>query len=289
MILALSGNEATQAPLVSVVMPVYNGAEHISEACVSVLRQSVSDLELLVVDDGSSDDSYEMACAIATLDPRLRPMRRTSNSGLPAVPRNEGVSLARGRYVAFIDHDDIWFTRKLERQLNVLCRLPQTAMVHSYLWGVKGGSPFSGLRELCPPREKATSYQSLLRGNQVQMSSVVMRSAVLCALGGFSEDQDLRAVEDFELWLRLSEEHHVAYIPEIHGLYRIRPNSISRESAHLERLSYLDQSRGTQFLKPRGDRVSRAARRLFATPGALWTHLALGSFRYFSGAAPKVF
>ncbi len=275
-------------PLVSVVMPVYNGATHLSDACKSVLRQTCGDLELLIVDDGSHDDSYLIARQLASEDARVRPFPRHSNSGLPAVPRNEGVSHARGKYVAFIDHDDIWFTRKLERQLKVLYRTPELAMVHSYLWGVEGKNPASGLREICPPSEKATSFGTMLRGNQVQMSSAVIRSDVLRDLGGFSEDAKLQAVEDFELWLRLCEVYQVGYIPEVHGLYRIRAESISRATAHRDRLAYLDISRGTHFLQPRGNPASRALRRVALTPLALWAHLGSGGFRYMSGITPRV-
>ena len=287
-ILTSSGSRREQTPLVSVVMPVYNGAAHFTDACGTVLRQSMADLELLIVDDGSTDGTRRIADQIAREDPRVRSVLRDENSGLPAVPRNEGIDLARGAFVAFIDHDDIWLSKKLDRQLRVLERRPDLAMVHSYLWGFHGRNPANGLREICPPGEKATSYETLLRGNQVQMSSVLMRTDVLRSLGGFSEDVELRAVEDFELWLRLAAGCRIGYIPEVHGLYRIRPDSISRATAHRDRLAYLDQSRGTHFLHPSGSGMSRAIRRVAVTPAALWAHLGDGGVRYATGLAPRV-
>ena len=268
-------------------MPVFNGAAHMKDACRTVLEQTLADLELLIVDDGSSDGSANTAREIAERDERVRVIARETNSGLPAIPRNAGIREARGRYVAFIDHDDTWFARKLERQVGVLEAEPGIGMVHSYLWGIAGHNPLSGLRELCPPAEKATTFSSLHEGNQVQMSSVAIRREILNDLGGFSEDIELRAVEDFEMWLRVSEAHRIDYICEVHGLYRIRSESISRATNHRERLAYLDERRGTRFLQPRGRRSARMARRMAVTPVALWTHLADGSVRYWTRMRPR--
>lgn len=274
--------------LVSVVMPVYNGASHMYEAARSVLNQSFNDLELIIVDDGSSDESVSIARALSAHDTRVRLVLRDGNSGLPAVPRNEGIREGYGKYIAFIDHDDIWFARKLERQVRLMQTRPDLAMVHSYMWGIAGRNPLSGLRELCPPVEKRTTYLTMLHGNQVQMSSVLVMRDVLDDLGGFCEDDELRAVEDFELWLRLAETHLIGYLPEIHGLYRIRANSISRTSDHRKRLNYLDTTRGTRFLQPRESRSRRIAHRLAVTPLALWAHLADGSARYWLRSKPRV-
>lgn len=281
-------SDRARRPCVSVVLPVYNGESHLREAVSSVLRQSMSDVELLIVDDGSSDDSASIAHAMAKQDPRIRAFCRERNSGLPAVPRNEGVRESRGEFIAFIDHDDVWFARKLERQLNLLRSRSDLAMVHSYMWAMAGRNPLRGLRELCPPREKHTTYATMLNGNQVQMSSVLIRRETLDLLGGFSEDERLRAVEDFELWLRLAESHAIGYIPEVHGLYRIRANSISRATDHRGRLDYLDKTRGTRFLESRGSRSRRVVHRIAVTPAALWAHLADGATRYWVNSPPRV-
>ena len=111
----------TAAPVVSVVMPAHNAAPTIVESAESVLGQTFGDLELLIVDDSSSDGTRVASDALAERDPRVRVLCRPGRLG-PAAARNVALEQARGRYIAFCDSDDLWLPEKLERQLDVLRR-----------------------------------------------------------------------------------------------------------------------------------------------------------------------
>ena len=114
-----------KTPLVSVVMPAFNAAELIGPTLESVISQSFGDWELLVVDDCSKDSTREVVQAWADKDSRIKLITLPSNFGGPAGPRNEGVRLARGQYVAFLDSDDIWHPEKLKTQVGFHQENPQ--------------------------------------------------------------------------------------------------------------------------------------------------------------------
>jgi teichuronic acid biosynthesis glycosyltransferase TuaG len=112
--------QASSEPLVSVVVPSFNAAPFLESTLRSVLDQTHRNLEVIVVDDASTDGSADLVARIAETDPRVKLVCRTSNAGSPAAPRNQGVDAARGDWVAFLDADDLWHPRKLEIQLRVL-------------------------------------------------------------------------------------------------------------------------------------------------------------------------
>ena len=103
-------------PMVTVIMPAYNVSPYIEGSVRSVLEQTFSDWELLIIDDCSKDNSYELACELAKSDERIRVLRNAKNSGVSKT-RNYGISQARGKYVALLDSDDQWCETKLEKQL----------------------------------------------------------------------------------------------------------------------------------------------------------------------------
>ena len=107
------------SPLVSVIMPCYQSASTISRAVNSVRRQTLLDLELILIDDGSTDSSYEICESLAQLDSRIKLLRNSVNVGV-ATSRNKGLKVAKGRYIAFLDADDEWFHDKLARQLRFM-------------------------------------------------------------------------------------------------------------------------------------------------------------------------
>ena len=114
-------------PRVSVIIPAFNIEQHIGETLDSLECQTFRSFEALVVDDCSTDRTASIVRARAALDPRIRYIRLESNSNRPAVPRNRGLAEAKGEFVAFLDHDDLWFRRKLERQIRVL----DSFLIHS--------------------------------------------------------------------------------------------------------------------------------------------------------------
>lgn len=211
-------------PLVSVIMPNYNGATYIEAAVRSVLEQSVADLELLVADDGSSDGSPALIRRIAERDTRLHFLCSGEPQTGPAKTRNRAIAVASGRYVAFLDSDDIWDHRKLELQLELQrqknCKLT-----------------FSGLRkmnakgEISPrvvlPKTKVT-YSDLLSRNYLPCSSVIVDREV----AGDFRMPDIFRRQDFALWLQLLRtggEAHGHPLPLLS--YRVYKESFSASKA----------------------------------------------------------
>jgi glycosyltransferase involved in cell wall biosynthesis len=135
-------NKASNQPLVSVILPTYNRAHIVSKALQSVLAQTYPNFEVIVIDDGSTDNTKEIITNIACKDPRVKYFRNNENKG-PAGARNVGISLAKGELIAFIDDDVEWFPNKLERQVNLLQTLPEDyAVVYSGLYKIFSNKKF---------------------------------------------------------------------------------------------------------------------------------------------------
>ena len=138
-------------PLVSIITPCYNAAPFISQAIESVLAQSFGDWEMIIVDDCSSDDSLSIIQKYARIDSRIRYLRTDKPSGSPTLPRNMGIKEAKGRYIAFLDSDDIWLPNKLSDQLKVFEK-SEVAIVFSNYEKVSLGGERCG-REVMAPCE----------------------------------------------------------------------------------------------------------------------------------------
>ncbi len=188
-------------PSVSVVLPTYNRAHTLPRAIASVLAQDARDLELLVVDDGSTDDTRQVVGGIN--DPRLRYLQRPRNGG-PAAARNTGLAHARGEYIAFQDSDDEWLPLKLNKQLAALRQAPPDIGL------VLCGQLRWDTRNLCylPDRTRTGARQGqlreeILRSNFALTPSWLVRRAVFDAIGGF--DETLPMLEDWEWLIRYNE------------------------------------------------------------------------------------
>ena len=197
-----------RTPVVAVVIPVYNRRAVIGRAIETVLAQTWADLEIIVVDDGSTDDTATVVESIG--DERLRLIRHERNMGGGAA-RNSGINASTAPYIAFLDSDDEWLPTKLERQLAVFEQsgdrvgLVYTGSELVYADG-KTGTRL--------PQHRGDLTQALLRKNVVGGASVSMvRRAALQATGGF--DEMLPARQDIDLWLRISEHFLVDYVPEV--------------------------------------------------------------------------
>lgn len=212
---------AAKEPVLSVVIPAYNVAPFVGAAVRSALAQTFADLEVVVVDDGSTDNTAEVLAAIH--DPRLRVMRKP-NGGLSSA-RNAGIRAARGRYVGLLDGDDVWMPEKAERQIAVLEREPGVTLTYSHsAYLDEDGTPNGTLllsREASP-----TWRQMVLRNHLGNGSTAVGRRGDLLAAGLFDE-RFRTAFEEYELWPRLmrSSGRGIRLVPEVLTGYRIRGNS----------------------------------------------------------------
>lgn len=253
------------SPLISIVIPTYNQCNFLAKAIRSAQRQTYSNIEIIVVDDHSTDSTYQVVQEIALTDPRVRYFKTSTQSNLPAVPRNIGIQQAVGEYVAFLDHDDLWRKKKLASQLSVMENNKDLSMVFSPLWQFSRHNFLWGLVLLRPPIDDF-SESSLYTWNPIQCSSVLIRRSILTNLGGFNEDIELRAVEDYDLWLRVSRIGTIHQSYRIVGYYRhIRTSTSQRENMN-QRLINLKVLHPNLILGEKTTLTSRTIHRLRITP-----------------------
>jgi glycosyltransferase involved in cell wall biosynthesis len=213
-------------PAVSVLIPVYNGGGYFAAALDSILAQTFTDFECIVLDDGSTDGSGELAQRRALADPRLRVVRR-ENRGLVAT-LNELLALARGELIARMDADDIALPDRLERQVRFMAAHPEVACLGgAYILMDEGGRPITLVRPLL---DDAAIQDSSLRGHcNISHPTAMMRAELARALGGYRPEY--YPAEDLDLWLRMGEHGALANLPEPMIFYRIHAGSISAASA----------------------------------------------------------
>ncbi|MDD2806168.1 MAG: glycosyltransferase family A protein [Elusimicrobiales bacterium] len=217
-----------KAPLVSVIMPSYNHARYIGRAVESVLEQTAGDLELIVVDNQSADGTDEVLAAIK--DPRLRVLK-IANGGIIAASRNLGLKNAAGEYAAFVDSDDIWQPEKLERQLEALRAAPGAVLAYSRFKTLTGDTASEAIYPRPSGCVSGRVFGRLYLKHFIACSGVLARRSALLAAGGFSEERELVAIEDSDLWLRLAQTGEVVCSSDrALFLYRVHPGAASAGS-----------------------------------------------------------
>jgi GalNAc5-diNAcBac-PP-undecaprenol beta-1,3-glucosyltransferase len=188
-------------PLVSVVIPTYNRAGLVGEAIESVRQQSYRNLEIIVVDDGSPDNTENVVRSVP--DQRIRYLRHKKNKGLPA-GRNTGIKAAKGEYIAFLDDDDRWREDKLERQISAVNNYDAVLCT-----AVSNGRP------LRVHKRPSISLDDLRRGS-FDPSSLLAKSSVLKEL---LFDESLRQGEDWDAFIRIAQRYQIGWVPEPLLLY----------------------------------------------------------------------
>ena len=202
----LNCRQELRLPLVSVVVPTYNRALLLGRTLRAILAQECTDLEVVVVDDGSTDETARTAVAA---DPRVAVIRNQQPAGVSAA-RNRGIAAARGDWIAFCDDDDLWSPLKLIRQLEAADRAGAD-------WVYAGDVNIDeGLQVLSggPPPDPEAVLAGMSRSNPLASgsSNVLVRTSVLAAIGGF--DPTLRRTEDWDLWIRLAKTGPPAWVRE---------------------------------------------------------------------------
>lgn len=202
---------------VSIVLPTYNRAYSILKSIESVLQQTYQYWELLVIDDGSTDNTREIVAAIVASDARVHYYRQPSNKGVAAA-RNEGIRQAKYEYIAFQDSDDIWKENKLEKQMKLFEDKPEIGMVYCSYEGVKA----DGTKVMIPDLSvgihnlQGWMYSRLLIGNVIGGPTAVVRKACLeeCQIQGQFFDENLTCLEDWELFLRVAKKFEMGFVAE---------------------------------------------------------------------------
>ena len=214
--------------LVSVVIPAHNAAPFLRETVESALAQSWPSVEVIVVNDGSTDGT---AAVLASFGDRIRVVGQRQ-SGV-AVARNRGAAAARGTWLAFLDADDVWLPHKLERQL--ASAETRTHFIYSDRINI---GHLAGLPEIQSDLQylyEGAVFAEVLLGNVITTSSVVMRRSTFDALGGFSEDPDLPPAEDWDLWLRVAAHHRIDVCREPLVKYRLHAAGASQNPDRMNR------------------------------------------------------
>jgi len=213
-------------PLVSVVLPVLDGEDLVGEALLSILGQSYRHLEVIVVDDGSTDATAAVVERCA--DPRVRLVRQVHRG--PAAAMNRGVALASGQLIARQDHDDLALSGRIERQVGFLEAHPEVALVGT--WARIEPDRARRSRTIRHPVGCPALRFFLLFNNPFVHSSVMMRRQAFDAVGGYREEAEHQP-EDYDLWVRMARSFEVANLPEILQVYRERSNSVCRANPGL--------------------------------------------------------
>jgi len=185
-------------PFVSVITPAYNAARYLEESARSALDQTFCDLELIIVDDGSTDQTLELAHQIQSREPsRVRVVSKPN--GGPSAARNAGLTAAAGEYMALLDADDVWKPEFLARQMAVFTDIPTVDLVTGNGWNLGGGRHGEPVRPF-PDRRPALTLASIISDERAVFVMTVFRRRVFEVLGGF--DESLRGNEDFDFWMR---------------------------------------------------------------------------------------
>jgi glycosyltransferase involved in cell wall biosynthesis len=236
------------APLVSVIIPAYNVAEFIGEALDSVLAQTFTDYEVIVINDGSPD-SEALERVLAPYLSRIVYLKQ-ENRGVSAA-RNAGINAARGSLLAFLDADDTWLPNYLEVQVPRIQADPTIDVLYPNVM-MFGDSTETGeeFMTICPSSGDVTFERLLSQECNVSNCSIARRDAIIRA-GLF--DEELRSVEDFDLWLRVVKQGgRIAYHRDVLARYRRRPGSLTADPIWLSRhvIRVLEKVKDTMTLTP---------------------------------------
>jgi len=207
---------AAVLPFVSVVVTTYNRAGLLRETIDSILNQSFSDFELIVVDNMSADGTEEYVRSLS--DPRVR-FYSNRNGGIISVNRNYGILKSVGKYVAFCDDDDLWEKAKLEKQVCALRNAPQAGLCYSNALSFCEDTVVD--MQMMKKKVYTNHFAGLLKTNFIPTSSVVVKRDVFETIGLFNESRDLLAFEDYELWIRITSRFVALYVDEPLIRYRL--------------------------------------------------------------------
>jgi glycosyltransferase involved in cell wall biosynthesis len=214
-------NETTQ-PLVSIILPVYNGMPYLETSIKSILAQTYMNFELIIINDGSKDNSMDFLMDIK--DSRIR-LFEQENIGLAAT-LNKGIGYSKGEFIARHDQDDLSLPLRLEKQVSFLINNPDYALVGTWAKIITDAGE-TGRAHLHPAENIQLQFE-LLFDNPFVHSSVMLRKSIFQKIGLYSTDKNRQPPEDYELWSRIARCSKIANIPEILHSYREVPSSMSR-------------------------------------------------------------
>lgn len=218
-------------PLISIITPIFNGEKYILETIQSVLEQTYTNWEMIIVDNKSTDNSIEVIKTVC--DDRIKIIKLEYNSGGPARPRNIGIENVKGKYIAFLDADDVWLPHKLEKQIAYLEENSDIDICHTLANVINGNSVYKGYFDNQRVFNKVKPFISqnniLFYTNNININSTLMRNENTLR---FEEDKNLVALEDWKYWIDSKKNgKKIVLIKEILLNYRIHQSSISNRGS----------------------------------------------------------
>lgn len=236
------------SPLVSVIIPTYQRANYLVLTLESVAKQTFKNIEIIVIDDGSEGTINQEICASF----KQVTYKKIDNSGGPARPRNEGIKLAKGSFIAFVDDDDIWLPNKIQKQIDILEQNPEFGLVHGPCQVI---DELGELKEKIigrpgTPEVKHGDVKLRMMGNwTLMMPTPLLRRGVIDQVGFFNEEIP-PALEDVEFWVRCSFITSFYYYDKPLVQYRKHTSNISTDrSKYIQLPLYLNRVRMAQLEK----------------------------------------
>jgi glycosyltransferase involved in cell wall biosynthesis len=213
---------------VSIIVPTYQCGQFLSQAIESVLAQTYKNYEIIIVDDGSTDNTQEVINRYSHLE-NIKIVRQ-SNQG-PAAARNRGIKLSSGEYIAFLDADDLWLPTKLEKQIIFLEQHPLADMVYCDAYIFSGNFTWKKtLFNISPPASENV-FERLFQLNFIPILTVVLRRNIFKTSGFF--DESIIGPEDYDLWLRICQSKSIAFIQEPLAKYRVSAGQITKQKIRM--------------------------------------------------------
>jgi len=207
-------------PKVSVIIPTYNRSNYLYSAIKSVLNQTFEDFEIIVVDDASTDNTRKVVDKFE--DERIYYLRHNKNRGGSA-SRNTGIKHSRGKFIAFLDDDDLWVQNKLEKQLDSVNKNLEIGAVYTGAWTINDGGKITSVKI---PSLRGNIFPDILKKNYVgSCSMVLVRKECFDKIGLF--DENLPAGQDWDMWIRLAKHYRFDCVRECLVLYRVHEKRIS--------------------------------------------------------------
>ena len=217
-------------PLVSIITPVYNGEKYLLEAIESALAQAYKNFELLIVNDGSTDNSKSIISAYLS-NPKIRYFEQ-QNAGVAAA-RNLALRYANGKYIGFLDQDDLWLPDKLSTQIEFLKTNQEIAFVHSRQDYIQAdGTPIADYPKDWISDLHGKCFTELFRRNRIAVLTVLLRKSVIDDIGFFNET--VSRADDYELWLRICSKYPLGFQDKKLALYRCHDTNASRDYIEME-------------------------------------------------------
>jgi len=231
---------------VSVVIPTYNRADLIDKAIKSVLKQTYQHYEIIVIDDGSTDNTEKVVKDLH--HSQIHYIKHNDNRGVSAA-RNTGIKKSRGEYIAFLDSDDEWMPEKLDKQMKIFERAPlEVGAVYTGNYYIDRKS--KKIKKVYIPRKKGYIYEDILKGEgRLYVSTLIVRRECFAKAGLF--DEDFPAREDLDMWIRISKYYQFAYVKDLLVICRTHLIQMTKNSEILIEGAKKIQTKYVEVLKKR--------------------------------------